>query len=968
MRRCSACGSEWPDDILYCGTCGARTDAEAPSEEESPVPGPETRDQAPTMEEHPCSAESQEAEDAPDEEGRPDAEGGSRARAEARREERRARKEHAREVRTLWKGLRRRRKAGGRAARTEGDDDEAAGLELSPNATQDILGFEAMYPDGISRIGNGRWSSCLLFDDVAWMSVREEEKEDTASIWGEFLDGLSSENDLCVWLLSKTIDQRNFLSELALSPVPGDEVGNPLRSEFNAYVRSKIAASTKSMRRTRALIVTTTADGHDEAAQKLGLIHIRAAALFNTLDAFCHVLNGQERLDLIRQVTRPDAAEGKVSWKNLEVQPFLTTRDLAAPERVVRLDDGDLMVGNRWVRSYTVTKYARTVRDSFLSQLTQLPVDLTVTLHVRPWSRSKAISLAQHHVYAVGTEANTFKLQRSKPERGYFVDNEDLPPDIKDSISEADSLRNKIVEGNQHLFSVTMIVTVFARSAEDLAASCKQVETVFSEQLIEEVDTWYCLREQAFTSSLPTGARTMPNAYETTMLTEALEVYAPFSSVEVMDPNGMLMGINAETNNFISYDQSLHEDTNSFILGMPGKGKSVMAKLETLQKFLRERDADIILIDPEAENVELMRAIGGSIIDISETSRSHINLMEMSEFYGATDPDSAGNPLPRKVDFLQSAIKLMANSVSDEEKNVIDAAAAYVYADYLESHDPDDLPTLQDLYDYLIRVEGSTREDARHLASLISRYVTGTFSVFNHATDVDLKNRVVDFVVTDLNDDLKPLAMMVVMDYVWSRVTENRRVGRRTYLLIDETQLLLEEPVVCKWLDRFFSRGRKWDFYISCVTQNVQRVLDIPECSYMFENTPLLVLTGQARRAAHLLADILGLSSSQQRTLEHAQPGEGLYVFRHKVIHYDFRIDREVCPKIFGLVTTKPADLKRSRKQRERRRLAQESERASEEIERATEVLRKAVTSGTMDLSEIERALSAGSEEGATRS
>ncbi len=808
------------------------------------------------------------------------------------------------------------------------EGDQRVGVVVSPVSTQSAIPYLRMFPDGICQVDIRRWSSCMIFDDVAWTNIREDEKEETGALWGEFLNGLSADIDIQVWMLSKSIDHKNFVAELALADKPDDQRGNVLRREFNAYVRSKLAASTKSMRRTRALVIITNAESHDEAAQKLGLVQVRAKEIFSSLDAECHVLDGQDRLDLIREVTRPDSVKGKATYEDVAESPVLSTRDLVAPDKIVRLDDGDLVVGNRYVRSYVVTKYARTVRDSFLSSLTQLPVDLTVSQYIRPWDHPQAIGFANKYVYDVGSEANTYKLQKSKPERGYFIDDDNLPPSMKDSIQAADALRYKIVQENQHMFSTTLILTVYAKDAKALAAACKQVETVFSEQLIEEVDHWKCLREQCWSSSLPVGNRLLPDKYQTVMLTEHLEVYAPFSSVEVMDKGGMLMGINADTNNFISYDQSLHEDTNVFVLGQPGKGKSVWSKLTNLQKFLREPNADIIVIDPEAENVGEIRAMGGTVIDLSETSRNHINLMEMSEFYGATDPDTPGNPLPRKVDFMQSAIKLMANSVSDEEKNVIDAACAAVYARYLETRNSSDLPTLTDFYEYLLSVEGTTALDARHLASLIQRFVTGTFSVFNHPTDVDLNNRVVDFVVTDLNDDLKPLAMMVVMDYVWTRVTENRRLGRRTYLLIDETQLLLEEPVIIKWLDRFFSRGRKWDFYITCVTQNVQRLLDIQECSYMFQNTPLLVLTGQSKQSADLLGDLLGLSENQARTLQHAQPGEGLYVFRHKVIHYDYRISPKTCPEIYKLITTRPSDT--SGEKRERARKAEAARRDAE--------------------------------------
>ena len=290
---------------------------------------------------------------------------------------------------------------------------------------------------------------------------------------------------------------------------------------------------------------------------------------------------------------------------------------------------------------------------------------------------------------------------------------------------------------------------------------------------------------------------------------------------------------------------------------------------------------------------------------------NHVNPLDMSLYYGSEDSEHRGSPLPLKVNFIQAMVHMMSASVSDEEKNVIDSACSYIYRDYLESGDDKDIPTLQDLFDYLHTVTGQTAADAAHLATLMQRYVTGTFSVFNHKTDVDLDNRFIDFVISDLGADLKPLALLILLDHVWVRVTRNRREGRRTWLFIDEMQLLLDDPEAVDWFDRFWSRGRKWGLYNTAATQNIQRLLDNEKTSYMVENTPFLVLTGQGANTATLLGERLGLSDSQVRTLKTAPVGEGLYVFRHKVIHFDNTIDPRICPHTYATMTTKFRDVKR---------------------------------------------------------
>ena len=230
--------------------------------------------------------------------------------------------------------------------------------------------------------------------------------------------------------------------------------------------------------------------------------------------------------------------------------------------------------------------------------------------------------------------------------------------------------------------------------------------------------------------------------------------------------------------------------------------------------------------------------------------------------------------------------------------------------------------------------KGSSEGDANDLADLIERYTTGSFSVFNNKTNVNLNNRLVNFVISDLSPDLKPLAMMVIIDYVWNKVIENRKHGRRTYLVIDEMQLIMI-PQMLTWLDQFFSRGRKWDFYITCITQDVTRLKMFNETEFMQHNTMLSVLMKQDEITATALQDMYRLSAIQKNILVHAPKGEGLYVLRGKVIHFDFILNPEITPRLFEIISTTPAD--RKRKEEEAKKLRQDAEAAIKKLEEQRE-------------------------------
>ena len=385
-----------------------------------------------------------------------------------------------------------------------------------------------------------------------------------------------------------------------------------------------------------------------------------------------------------------------------------------------------------------------------------------------------------------------------------------------------------------------------------------------------------------------------------------------FVAAEMNDPGGNIMGLNAETRSFIVYDPVSHEHTNSFTLAQPRSGKSFNSKItRIIPVHLKHPDDDVITIDPEGEYVTPTEYLGGQVIRIAENSGDFINPLDISLAYGSDDPETKSSPVPAKVSFIQSLVRMMASSVNDAQANVLDAAAAYAYNRYLDDPRPENLPTLQDIYDFLMSEQGSDMRDARDLAKLIRRYVTGTLSLFNHPTNVNLQSNLVCFDLHELSSELKPLALLIILDHIWVRVSANRRAGRRTWLIIDEFQLLLDSPYARSQIDRFFTRGGKWDFYINAITQNLSRVLNSEETRYMFQNSPFVTILQQTSDLLPDFQELFNLSESQTKVLATAHPGEGLYVFKNRVVHFDFQIDSKICPTLYDICTTRPADIKR---------------------------------------------------------
>lgn len=783
-------------------------------------------------------------------------------------------------------------------------------------STTKLVPYELLTVDGVMRIDSETYSIALRVDDVNYQGARPEDQYLVREAWAGYLDSLDHTVRLGIFIMNKRVSPEEFASDLLFREVPGDERGNVLRREYNAWTRSMLAKSSRSVRRDRIITIAVSADTLERAVPRLSQEADSFLRFIHDLGSDAHVLDGQQRLDIIQTMTRQDDGPGTANFERLSGTVGLTTRELVAPSSVLTADgyrgDPRMIIGRRWVKTYDVTLdgYGKTMKDSFISDLTGLPYDLTVAWHIRPWEFSAAISAAENHLHEITEENNTYQFNTSRPEVGYFVDQNNMPPAMREAQEDAEAFRDDLESAEMHAFGVTTVVTVQGRTETELEEACREVEKVFSTHRKPYPDSWRALREESFSTALPIGAPYIP--YERTLTTDPLSHMLMFVAAEMNDPGGNIMGLNAETRSFIVYDPVSHEHTNSFTLAQPRSGKSFNSKItRIIPVHLKHPDDDVITIDPEGEYVTPTEYLGGQVIRIAENSGDFINPLDISLAYGSDDPETKSSPVPAKVSFIQSLVRMMASSVNDAQANVLDAAAAYAYNRYLDDPRPENLPTLQDIYNFLMSEQGSDMRDARDLAKLIRRYVTGTLSLFNHPTNVNLQSNLVCFDLHELSSELKPLALLIILDHIWVRVSANRRAGRRTWLIIDEFQLLLDSPYARSQIDRFFTRGGKWDFYINAITQNLSRVLNSEETRYMFQNSPFVTILQQTSDLLPDFQELFNLSESQTKVLATAHPGEGLYVFKNRVVHFDFQIDSKICPTLYDICTTRPADIKR---------------------------------------------------------
>ena len=325
-------------------------------------------------------------------------------------------------------------------------------------------------------------------------------------------------------------------------------------------------------------------------------------------------------------------------------------------------------------------------------------------------------------------------------------------------------------------------------------------------------------QEQGLISSLPLGMDQV--SVNRSLTTSSAAIFIPFTVQELFMRSGrsMYYGLNPTTNNVIMADRTQLMNANGVILGTPGSGKSFAAKREISNVFL-STDDDIIITDPESEYSKLVQRFGGQVIELSSTSASHINPMDMQP-----DIIDGEDPVKLKSEFILSLFALIAGRQGEllpKEKSIIDRCVSQVYEGYLADPRPENMPILGDLYSLILKL-GESDPTARDIATALELYVTGSLNVFNHQTNVDITNRLVCYDIKKLGNNLKALGMLIMQDQVWQRVAANRDEKKTTWLYQDEVHLLLRDKLTAAYCVEMWKRFRKWGGIPTAITQNVK--------------------------------------------------------------------------------------------------------------------------------------------------
>lgn len=579
-------------------------------------------------------------------------------------------------------------------------------------------------------------------------------------------------------------------------------------------------------------------------------------------------------------------------------QGITTLRDLISPSSIELYSDY-FRLGTKYGRTIYIYGYPRVLFTGWLSPIINLDEVIDVSMFIYPVDTTVIMKNLSKKVTQLEASMSV------NAEQGKVRD-----PELEAAIVDAEELRDQLQVGAERFFRFGLYVTLWADSLEELGFVQQKVETIFG-QLMVFSKVASSQQEQGMNSTIPQCTDQLQ--IRRNMNTGAISTSFPFTSADLTQDNGILYGVNIHNNGLVIFDRFSLENANMVVFAKSGAGKSFAVKLEALRSMMI--GSEIIILDPENEYQKLCDAVGGSYIRLSLNSDVRINPFDLPK---NVDSEDANDALRANLVTLHGLFRLMlggnqiaangqmvpaltANEEADLDQALIDTyARAGITSDPLTHQSTP--PTIINLYDTLLHMEGTGPQ----LAQRLRKYTTGTFAgIFSQQSNININNQMVVFNIRDLEDELRPVAMYIVLSHIWNVV---RAQKKKRLLIVDEAWQLMKYDDSANFLFSLAKRARKYYLGLTTITQDVEDFMSNKMGRAIVANSSMQLLLKQSTSAVDVLSDVFKLTDEEKKRLANFPVGQGLFFAGPSHVH----IQVIASETEESLITTNPADKSKS--------------------------------------------------------
>ena len=745
-------------------------------------------------------------------------------------------------------------------------------LYRTPKSVQEAIEVLKISESGVFEVHENRFSKTYLYTDLNYTTVDEEEQISIFERYCRFLNSLDVEFKITI--NNKNRNMLRFREEI-LFPMRDDGFDN-YRKVYNGIMEERILEGKQGIEQQKYITVSIERKNFEEAKAYFATLEVTLNQSFRSLGSTLIPLNCEERLRILHDFYRFGREEEfHFDYKESRKKGADFKNDIC--NQSLRFLPNHFEDEDKVCRAMFIKKYPSALSDKFLNELTNLPVHSLTSIDVTPIPKDVTTQVLQKKY--LGIESDIIRQQQKRNRNNDF--SSEISYKKRNEKKEIESIMDDVRENDQNLFLVAVTIILIAEDKDELDSITESITTIGKRNSCQ-IEPHYLQQREALNTALPIGIRQVETMR--TLLTQSLAVLMPYNVQELLEQGGNYYGINQVSKNVIMGNRKILINGNGFIFGVPGSGKSFCCK-QFIGNILLNTNDDVLIVDPQNEYFELAEIFRGVVMNLSTYTKDRHNPLAIPE--GLTDMAAF---ISEKGEFMLGLVeRCMGCPLNSRQKSIVDRCVRLLYKDLMKYKKMDE-PTMMELYSILLEQK---EDEAQDLALSLELFVYGSLNIFAHKSNINIDNRFVVYGLNDLGKELSSISMLVMLESISQRISENAKRGRATWLFVDEFHVLLDSEYSTKYLYALWKKVRKQGGLATGITQNITDLLQNYTATTMLSNSEFVVLLRQSVPDSKKLAEVLNISEAQLKYVVNSPSGTGLLKHGNSVVPFDNRISKQ---------------------------------------------------------------------------
>ncbi len=753
-------------------------------------------------------------------------------------------------------------------------------LYAVPESTNEWIDIKKISQSGIFDLGDNIYSRTYSFSDINWEGEPEESQIQLFDKFVELLDSIDAK--FKITMMNRKIDMKSFTDDIYMKEKM--DTYDLYRDAYNDHFDNIISKTRNGIELSRYITISCERNSFDEAKSYFNTVESTIQNCFRQLGSDCKALDGNERLDIIQKFyTNGEEFVIKADVNNYIDNYDDFTSDIAAS--YIESDEEYFELNKKkYGQALFISAYdTNELPDRFLKYLCDIPSESIISIDYEPIPKNVAKNFIENKMLQI--EARIIRQQRRRNKNRDF--SSDISYRTRNEKLDVEDIMDDLRDNDQNALFISTTIIVVADSIDELNSKVDSFKNICRNNGLK-LESCYLKQRQAISTALPLGKKYLETGRF--MLTSSAAAFVPFISEELNDysKDSLTYGYNPISKKIIHGNRKKLLNGNGLILGKPGAGKSVSLKDELSQVFMSTSD-DIIVIDPAGECLDLVNKFNGSYCNLSNNATNFINPLSVN--INDLDENDTNGIIGSKCELMLSlSEKAHKKELSAILISIIDECTRKLYYDIIKGNRKEE-PKLEDFQKELCR---RTEDAAQELAIEFNIFINGSLNIFNHKTNIDIKNRFMCFGIRDLGERLFTMAMVNVMEFIKNKVYENFMKGIATWVFIDEYHILLGDEFTETYLYKFIKEVRKLLGIVTCSTQNVKDFFQSYKPATMFENCEYIVLHRQGPSDARDLVGLIDkLNTEAAKYLTSCDAGCGIMIWGNSVLRFNRQFEKD---------------------------------------------------------------------------